>query len=135
MSDPEMSDLEYWVREWLQKAKADARAMEMVLGGDDPLTDIACFHAQQCAEKSLKAFLTAHERVVEKTHDLEDLVEMCPEVDPDYLDFEIVCAELSGYAVEIRYPGDEAPSVEKAWEMTTTADRIYHFTREVLDLD
>ena len=60
MSDLEMSDPEYWVREWLQKAKADARAMEMVLGGDDPLTDIACFHAQQCAEKSLKAFLTAN---------------------------------------------------------------------------
>ena len=46
MSDLEMSEPEYWVREWLQKAKADARAMEMVLGGDDPLTGIACFHAQ-----------------------------------------------------------------------------------------
>ncbi|PSQ51717.1 MAG: hypothetical protein BRD28_05335, partial [Bacteroidetes bacterium QH_10_64_37] len=37
--------------------------------------------------------------MVPSLHDLEDLVEMCPEVDPDYLDFEIVCAELSGYAV------------------------------------
>lgn len=56
MSDLEMSDPEYWVREWLQKAKADSRAMHLVMEDDDPLTDIACFHAQQCAEKSLKAF-------------------------------------------------------------------------------
>ena len=45
MSDPEMSDPEYWVREWLRKAEADARAMEVVLEGDDPLTGIACFRA------------------------------------------------------------------------------------------
>lgn len=79
--------------------------------------------------------LTAHERVVEKTHDLEDLVEMCAEVVPDYRDFEEACSELSGYAVEVRYPGEEDPSVEKAREMASAADRIYQFTREILDLD
>ena len=134
MSDFEMSDPEYWVRDWLQKAKADARAMQLVIEDDPPLTGIACFHAQQCAEKSLKAFLTAHERVVEKTHALEDLVEMCAEVEPDYLDFETVCAELSGYAVEVRYPGEEDPPIEQARAMTDAADHIYQFTRTVLDL-
>jgi HEPN domain-containing protein len=135
MSEPEMSDPAYWVREWLRKAKADARAMGIVLEGDDPLTDIACFHAQQCAEKSLKAFLTAHERVVEKTHNLEDLLEMCAEVEPNYMEFEEECAELSSYAVEVRYPGEEDPSIENAQEMTTAADRIYEFTCNALDLN
>lgn len=72
---------------------------------------------------------------MEKTHDLEDLVEMCAEVVPDYRDFEEACSELSGYAVEVRYPGEEDPSVEKAREMASAADRIYQFTREILDLD
>lgn len=67
--------------------------------------------------------------------DLEDLVEMCAEVEPDYLDFEAVCSKFSGYAVEVRYPGEEDPSVEKAREMITAADHLYQFTREVLDLD
>ena len=87
------------------------------------------------AEKSLKAFLTAHARVVEKTHNLDDLLEMCAEVEPDYVEFEDVCSELSSYAVEVRYPGEEDPSVQKAREMTTAADHIYQFTRNALDLN
>jgi HEPN domain-containing protein len=135
MNDLEMSDPEYWVRNWLQKADADARAMHLVMEGDDPLTGIACFHAQQCAEKCLKAFLTAHERVVEKTHDLTDLHELCVEVESDFRTFEEVCSELTGYAVEVRYPGEEDPSVEQARTMIEAADRISRFTRDALDLD
>lgn len=135
MSDLEMSDPEYWVREWLEKADADARTMHLVMKGEDPLTGIACFHAQQCAEKCLKAFLTAHERVVEKTHDLTDLLRMCQEIEPAYGTFGEICAELSGYAVEVRYPGEEDPTVENAREMIRASNDIYQFTRTTLNLD
>lgn len=135
MSDHEMSDPEYWVRSWLRKANADARAMHLVLENDDALTGIACFHAQQCVEKCLKAFLTAHGQVVEKTHDLTDLVDLCSEIEPGYQEFRTVCSELSGYAVEVRYPGEKDPSHETAHEMVGAADRIEQFTRDTLGLD
>jgi HEPN domain-containing protein len=43
--------------------------------GDRPAVpwDTVCFHAQQAAEKLLKALLVAHEDVVSRTHDLSAL--------------------------------------------------------------
>jgi HEPN domain. len=60
---------------------------------------------------------------------------MCAEVEPNYMEFEEECAELSSYAVEVRYPGEEDPSIEEAREMTTAANRVYRFTRTALDFN
>ena len=53
-------DPEGGVIRWVDKAEHDLRAAEHLLqfqeGG---LTDIVCFHCQQCAEKYLKALLVA----------------------------------------------------------------------------
>jgi len=38
--------------DWFAKANADLRAAELVLEGEDPLTDIACYHAQHCVTAS-----------------------------------------------------------------------------------
>ena len=45
-----------WVRQWIEKAEGDLRNAEhtLTLEQDCPL-DTVCFHAQQCAEKYLKA--------------------------------------------------------------------------------
>lgn len=45
------------VRAWLAKASSDEHAAIHELKADPPLTADICFHAQQIAEKSLKAFL------------------------------------------------------------------------------
>ena len=42
---------------WLIKADNDLVTARTMLGVDPPVTDTACFHAQQCVEKCLKAFL------------------------------------------------------------------------------
>lgn len=39
---------------WFAKAEADLQAAQMVLAATPPLIEIACYHAQQCAEKYLK---------------------------------------------------------------------------------
>ena len=43
---------------WLAKAAIDLRAAEHGRLADPPITSDMMFHAQQMAEKSLKAFLT-----------------------------------------------------------------------------
>ena len=60
------------VKAWLKKAENDLIAAENSV--KIKLYDIASFHAQQCAEKYLKAFLTYHEIEFEKTHAIEDLL-------------------------------------------------------------
>ena len=48
------------VMEWVEKAEGDSRTAEREgTVGEGPNYDAVCFHAQQCAEKYLKAFLTS----------------------------------------------------------------------------
>lgn len=90
---------------WLQKAASDVRSMEILLEAVDPPLDSVCFHAQQAAEKSLKALLAFYGKPFRKTHDLVLLAGLLPE---EYrLDIEIDdWAELSYFAVGPRYPDD-----------------------------
>ena len=61
--------------EWVTKADNDFYSADRLLhSGDVPLIDTACFHCHQCAEKYLKAYLTAHLIRFERTHVLMDLL-------------------------------------------------------------
>lgn len=54
-----MSPREFLIRdtrEWLDRSNSDLRACRTLIAGELPAE--ALFHAQQCAEKALKAFLT-----------------------------------------------------------------------------
>ena len=63
------------VREWIEKAENDLKnaAYTLKMGEDCP-TDTTCFHAQQCVEKYLKAFLTLKRIDFPKTHDVGELL-------------------------------------------------------------
>lgn len=62
--------------EWLTSAQSDLRLAN--IGRDDPgvLAAQVCFHAQQAAEKALKAFQRSREVRFPLTHDLEQLLEV-----------------------------------------------------------
>jgi HEPN domain-containing protein len=68
-----------------------------------------CFHAQQAAEKWIKALLTARQLPIEKTHDLERLVTPLSDAQElGLLRHDIL--DLSEYAVDARYPSvDDEP--------------------------
>ena len=81
-----------------------------------PLTLPLCFHAQQAAEKALKAVMCLHGLEYRRTHDLEELAGTLADVGsvPPVGEIELRC--LTPYAVEFRYDdetihlisGDEA---------------------------
>ena len=61
-------------KEWIAKAEGDwASALREVRARKKPNYDSACFHAQQCAEKYLKARLQEASTPFGKTHDLVKL--------------------------------------------------------------
>jgi len=66
----------------LRKAKQDRVAMEAVLGTQ--ALDAVCFHAQQAAEKCLKAFLAHRSVEFPYTHNLAKLIEICAVLDPAF---------------------------------------------------
>lgn len=91
---------------WLRKADHDLLNIENNLAATDIPWDTVCFHAQQVAEKVLKAFLVFHGRDLSKTHDLVALLAQCIEHDAGLADLESDCRTLTSYGVVARYPAD-----------------------------
>jgi len=89
----------------LSHAESDLRLAR--LGSADPqiIPGQVCFHAQQAAEKSIKAILLFQGIEFPLTHDIEELLEIA--VDHGMVIPEEVhqASNLTPYAVETRYPG------------------------------
>ena len=93
--------------EWVQRAEADYIAVQQLLLTANPLLhNIICFHAQQCIEKYLKAWLQEADIRAPRTHNLEELLDLIVPTVPAWYhwrpDFKIITA----YAVDSRYPGE-----------------------------
>lgn len=102
------------VARWLQYAAGDLALAEHSAGADVPHL-LRCFHAQQAAEKSLKAVLLDCGVEFPPTHNLSTLLALLPEgVEPP--EQRAAIAGLSVYAVSARYPDeiDEATEAELA---------------------
>jgi HEPN domain-containing protein len=67
--------------------------------------DTVCFHAQQCAEKYLKALLLQAGSEPPRTHDLRLLLQRLP-ADMAVLFRMEDMVELNRYSIEARYPGE-----------------------------
>jgi HEPN domain-containing protein len=95
--------------EWVLKAEGDFSTAERELRARKaPNFDAACFHAQQCAEKYLKARLQEAGLPFLRTHSLPALLETVLRVEPLWEAFRLSLATLSAYGVEYRYPGESA---------------------------
>lgn len=69
--------------EWVEKAEGDfATASRELRARKSPNYDAACFHAQQCTEKYLKARLQEADIVFARTHNLSALLDMLLPVEP-----------------------------------------------------
>lgn len=91
---------------WLAKADNDLLNIDNNLAAEQAPWDTVCFHAQQAAEKVLKAYLVYHGQRPTRTHDLVALLAKCVEVDAQLAFLEGDCRKLSYYAVSSRYPAD-----------------------------
>jgi HEPN domain-containing protein len=94
------------VQVWIDKAEHDlVAATELLKLGPECPFDIVCYHAQQCAEKYLKALLVSRVIDFPRTHDLRALLQLVPASLDLAIDIEGV-VRLTRYAIEGRYPGD-----------------------------
>lgn len=96
------------VRQWVEKAEHDLLNIANNLAASEIPWDTVCFHAQQCAEKYLKAFLVWKQLEVPKTHDLRLLLQRLPTQLSLGLTLSRVL-RLNRYTIEARYPGDWEP--------------------------
>ena len=100
------------VQEWIDKAAGDFLTATREAQADPPNYDAACFHAQQCIEKLLKASLIAKEEIPPKTHDLTILGGLLSSLDPHWHWPVEELRLLSRSATVFRYPGETAGRAE-----------------------
>ena len=91
--------------EWLRFAQNDLAAARLLLTNVDLPPRMACFHAQQAAEKALKASLLRAAIQFRKTHDLVVLVSLQPEPLRSEVG-ELDLQHLQQWAMDARHPAD-----------------------------
>ncbi len=120
MSDPDDP------QSWLAKARNDLQCIRNNLIAATIPWDTVAFHAQQAAEKMLKAFLVSRGQTVPRTHDLGRLLGECLVAGAPLSALSADCDLLTPYAVVMRYPGLQ-PDVDEheARKAVDAANRIH----------
>ena len=83
-----------------------------------------CFHSQQVAELSLKAFLYLQGHPPFLTHSIQQLVERCAAEDPAFLDFRDLSEKIGNYYITTRYPNSDNMDPEPMSQMFSEADAL-----------
>jgi HEPN domain-containing protein len=108
---------------WITKADSDLATAELVVNAGGPF-DTACYHAQQAIEKCLKAVLAVSGAAIPRTHNLEELGDRVAEAVPTLVLDANELAEITPYAVELRYDPDFWPDLETAGRALAAALRV-----------
>jgi len=99
--------------EWVEKAEGDYETVvDLRLKRKKRQRFIIAFHCQQCVEKYLKALLAFYEINFPKSHDLEELLSLILEKDTLLAPIRKDLKELTPFAVEFRYPGEDITAEE-----------------------
>jgi len=122
-------------REWVKKADEDWTALERLVAGGllDDVAGPVAFHAQQCAEKYLKACLAQEEDEPPRTHDLSLILDVVVSHFPALEPLALLCDEISPYAVLARYPGFSV-TADDATAAAECARKVRASVREALGL-
>lgn len=124
-------------RRWLEQAEEDLKWTHHLVR--EGAYHIACFLAQQVAEKALKAFLYAHGREIVPGHSVERLGREAAQYENAFATHLHRWAILDGYYVPTRYPNSLPGSIpakvytkEVAEEAAQLASEVVAFVKERL---
>ncbi len=119
--------------EWVQKAEGDYDAIKLHRQVVSPNFDLICFHAQQCIEKHLKAWLQEANIRFSKTHDLESLLDLIVPTISAWDAWRVDFSTVSDHAVDFGYPGKSA-TAENAEHATQVCTEVRQVIRSELKL-
>lgn len=98
--------------EWIQKAEGDYQVANNESKSKNPVHDAICFHAQQCVEKYLKAWLVENNWSFPRTHDLITFYDLCIDVISELKPHRTSLAYLTTFAIAFRYPGEQTTKTD-----------------------
>jgi HEPN domain-containing protein len=120
-------------REWLRRARSDIALARAGRITPDVLYQDLCFHAQQAAEKALKAVRVQLQREFPKTHSIVELLRLVGERGVILPEPVREAAVLTRYAVQDRYPGlAEDATPEDHQRAISPAERVLQWAESVV---
>ena len=117
--------------DWLRYAYSDLE-LARVRRPSKVLFEGLCFHAQQAAEKALKAILITKSVPPPKTHNIRTLLDLLPQevTVPEEIED---ATSLTDYAVTNRYPGDfESVDEEEYKEAVRLAETVVLWAERII---
>jgi HEPN domain-containing protein len=127
MSDEQDAVVQNLVAERLRWASADLQVAKLT--DDERIApQIAAFHAQQAAEKALKALLVQKQIDFPRTHSIGVLLAVLEEAGIDGVQDLIDATGLTRYVVSTRYPGEDEPvRSAEAQDAAALAERVFEW--------
>jgi HEPN domain-containing protein len=119
-------------REWLARAHSDLIIARIPLPSGGRLEDL-CYHAQQAAEKAIKAVYVHHGWEFPYVHDLEELLRGLRANGLSTPDALHPAAKLTPYAKQTRYPGPAEPVAEQERDLAVKlAEAVVSWAERVI---
>jgi HEPN domain-containing protein len=122
------------VHQWLTFAEEDLRLAQhgLTITIAPPPYRLIAYHAQQCAEKCLKASLVLRGVDFPYTHNVAHLLDLCA-VHAAWAETLRDAEELTPFAITARYPGeDEEVTQAEALRAIETAERVRAAVHEAI---
>ncbi len=122
--------------DWLNFAQKDFDVCKDLLTHKERYIGIIPYHAQQSAEKALKAFLKFHEKEIPKTHNLQYLIKDCFFIDPTFVQLQKEALALNPFSTQTRYPDDLNITLtyDETHKLIQSAEKILMFVTKKLNL-
>ena len=119
--------------EWVRIAELDLSAAHHLFITHHPKPlEIICFHTQQAAEKMLKCYLVLRNENFPKTHDLQELNELCEKINKNFERIRNSIIILNRYSVIPRYPNELQIEEHDTIKALEHADIIMDFIKKLL---
>ena len=114
---------------WFKHAIRDLKTAKALLEMGSDYKHAAAYHAQQCAEKAIKGYLTFANCRVAKTHDIKALADIAESVDKAFSKSILKYKSLTKLAIVYRYPDAEVKplTLAAAKSAISKAEKAYHY--------
>ncbi len=133
MPDERQQAIRELAAEWLRHAHSDLAVARMV-EEEQIAPEILAFHAQQAAEKALKALLVQRQVEFPRLHVIGPLLKLCQEAGYEGTEALAEAVTLTRYAVVTRYPGEVEPvSRQDARQAFELAEKVLNWVETRLE--
>lgn len=116
---------------WIEMATDDLDSANIMLR--ERKFNNVCYFSEQAAEKALKGYLVDRRRIPPKIHNLVELLKICQEFDPNFMELGKQARVLNQFYIPTRYPIAPVGSTAEGMPSEQLARKAIEYGGEILE--